>query len=477
MKMFNFEPFIEKTACISSAGRQITYGDLGALAQRIAECLEPHQLVFVMCSNTIGSVAGYVAFVNNEDVVLLLDARMAKTSLESLMEVYQPKYIWEPKREVDDDVDDDVDKMEKVVEAEGYVLWKRRDEGPAVADELAVLLATSGSTGSPKLVRLSKENLRANASSIIEYLHITDKERPILGLPMNYAYGLSIVNSHLLSGATLLLTEAVFAEFEFWKFARENGVTSYSGVPYAYETIKKLGIWKMEMTSLRTLTQAGGMMSKELISFYDQTFRPRGVKFYAMYGQTEATARIAYLEPDKIKEKAGSIGKAIPGGRLLLKNASGNEIKGPFTVGELVYEGANVSLGYADGASDLMKGDENRGVVYTGDMAYRDEDGYYFITGRKGRFVKLYGIRISLDHVESMLRSFLPDCACVGDDTLLTVFTTNAGAEEEKIIKYLVERTNIIRKAFRIRTIEKIPRNSAGKILYQELEHLSLQTK
>lgn len=465
--IFDFGPFADRTACIHSSGRSITYGELDGLAGRIGNHADPHRLVFSLCGNSVGAIAGYVAFLRNGDATLLLDARMTQKSFDSIAEVYRPRYVWAPAN------CRLVSGADRIFEAESYVLWDTRENGTAVADDLALLLATSGSTGSPKLVRLSKENLRANAAAIIEYLHLTDRERPVLGLPMNYAFGLSIINSHLLTGATLLLTEDAFVQREFWDFAKRNGFTSYSGVPYAFETIRKLGIWKQEMPTLRTLTQAGGALNREHVLFFDETFRPRGVKFYVMYGQSEATARIAYLDPEYIPTKAGSIGEAIPGGRLSLMDENGKPITASNTVGELVYEGPNVCLGYAERAEDLAKGDENRGVIHTGDMAYRDAEGFYFITGRKSRFIKLFGIRICLDHAELMLQPFLTDCACTGDDSHLTVFTTDAGVDEEAVIDLLSSRTMIPRKAFRVWHVDEIPRLESGKVQYGKLEEVA----
>jgi len=463
--MFDFKQYKNNLACISSVGRQLTYGELDELAGRVCAHMEPHRLGFYLCSNTVGSVVGYVAFLRNSDAALLLDADMSRESFEDLMLVYRPGYIWAPAESVL------AEGADKVLEAEGYALFETGDKTP-VADELAVLLATSGSTGSPKLVRLSKENLRSNAQAIVKYLHITSVERPILGLPMNYAYGLSIVNSHLMAGATLLLTESPFMATEFVQFAIDNGFTSFSGVPYAYETIKNLQIWRQKMPSLRTLTQAGGKLGEDLVRFYGELCESTGRKFYVMYGQAEATARMAYLAPECVFAKAGSIGKAIPGGKFTIVDDDGRTIDECGTIGELVYEGPNVSLGYATRREDLLKGDENKGVLHTGDMAFRDGDGFYYIAGRKSRFVKLFGLRICLDHIESLFKPFLRECVCTGSRSGVVIHTTDKDCDTERIIDFLSSRTKIIRKAFVLHKIERIPRNVAGKVMYKELESL-----
>jgi len=462
--MFDFESIKSNIAFISSTGRSMRYSELDDLTKRIAQFVEPHQLVLCLCGTNIGSIAGYVAFVNNDDAVMLLDAHLTKDSYDNHINTYHPRYVWASEESVLTNTYD------IIFRAEGYALYcKESQPSVVVSDNLSVLLATSGSTGSQKMVRLSKENLRSNALSIIEYLHITDKERPVLGLPMHYAYGLSIINSHLMVGATLLLTEASFVEREFLQFANNNGFTSFSGVPYAYESIKRVKIWHQKMPTLKTLTQAGGILDKDVIKFFLDQLSPLGKKFYVMYGQAEATARISYLEPDCLKDKLGSIGKAIPGGKLSIADDNGNILTEPGRIGELIYEGPNVSLGYANCVADLIKGDENHGIIHTGDMGYRDSDGFYYIVGRKGRFIKLFGYRISLDHVEELLHPLLKDYACIGDDSRLIVCTSDVDCDERKVIDLIASRTKIPKKSFTVWHTDKIPRSEAGKVLYKEL--------
>lgn len=461
--MFELLNFKDNVACVTPSGEKLTYGDLQALTERIQSKTKPHQLVFSLCGNTIGSLAGYVSFVNNNDATLMLDAHMERSAFDALYKTYLPRYIWAPEGF-------GVPEEASVVYAEReYQLWEICANNTPVHDDLSVLLTTSGSTGSPKLVRLSKKNLESNAESIIEYLHITQDERPVTSLPMYYSFGLSIINSHLLVGATLLLTTASYVEREFWQFANENGFTSFSGVPYTFEIIKKMKLWKQPMPTLRTFTQAGGKLSNELLQFFMEKYNPKGVKFFLMYGQTEATARMSYLEPEYGISKLGSIGKGIPGGTFSLQDDDDRVIETANEVGELVYEGDNVSMGYAECAADLMKDDENHGVLHTGDLAYRDDDGFYFIAGRKKRFLKLFGNRISLDYVETLLKEKLRECVCVGDDSQLIVYTTDNDYNEEDIIDFIVNRTKILRSVFSVRHIEEIPRSESGKILYKAL--------
>ena len=260
-----------------------------------------------------------------------------------------------------------------------------------VHEKLALLLATSGSTGSPKLVRLSRENVESNARAIREYLKLDETERPITTLPMQYTYGLSILNSHLLAGGCILMTKESCVQEGFWKFFREQKATSLGGVPYTYQILKRLRFFEQEFPWLRSMTQAGGKLPADLVTEVGTWAQARGIRFYVMYGQTEATARMSYLPPEDCLKKPGSIGIPVPGGKFSLLGEDGEPVCGTGVDGELIYEGANVSLGYAKNKEDLMRGDENRGVLHTGDIARRDADGYYYIAGRKKRFIKLYG--------------------------------------------------------------------------------------
>ncbi len=461
--MFELENFKDNIACITPSGEQVSYGELQALTARIISNLKPYQLVFSMCSNTIGSVAGYISFVNNDDATLMLDSHIERSAFDALYQTYLPRYVWAPKEFASPKG------AENIFCEKDYILWEIMSNESPVSDKLSVLLTTSGSTGSPKLVRLSKENLMSNALSIVEYLNITANERPVTCLPMYYSFGLSIINSHVLVGATLLLTPSSYVEREFWQFANDNSFTSFSGVPYTFEIMKKLKLWKIPMPTLRTLTQAGGKLSNELLQFFIEKYEPRGVKFFLMYGQTEATARMSYLDPKYSIIKLGSIGKGIPGGTFSLVDNDGKVIEDANEVGELVYEGANVSLGYAECADDLMKDDENHGCLHTGDLAYRDKDGFYFIIGRKKRFLKLFGNRISLDYVETFLKEKLKECVCVGDDSKLIIYTTDIDYVENDIIDFIVTRTKIVRTVFSVRHINEIPHSESGKILYKKL--------
>lgn len=461
-----FGDYGDRLAAVSADGTSVTYQELAEFAKQIGKIVPTRSLVFNLCRNVIGSMAGYLSFLNNRIVPLMLDANINEVLLSNLTEIYQPQYLWIP-----EDMAERYASMEVLYEAYGYKLLKTGFTTIyPLYEELALLLTTSGSTGSPKLVRQSYTNIQSNAEAIVKYLEITESERPVTTLPMNYTYGLSIVNSHVLVGATILLTEHPIVSKAFWDFMKAEKATSFGGVPYTYEMLKRVKFFRMDLPDLRTFTQAGGKLSPELHKEFAEYALEKGKHFVVMYGQTEATARMAYLPYDMALKKYGSMGIAIPGGKFTLVDVDGNAITEPGIVGELVYEGDNVTLGYAECGADLQKGDERGGRLETGDMAKQDEDGYYFIVGRKKRFLKLFGNRVNLDEVDRMVKSAFPDvdCASTGTDELMKVYITNA-EYVNKVESLIEERTHINNRAFTVEVIDKIPRNEAGKTLYKDL--------
>ena len=465
--MWNFNEYLDHVALRSEEGTELTYRELQEEAGRLASVIRERCLVFSMCSNTIGSVLGYVSFMLHRIVPVMLNAHMDRELLAALMEKYCPAYLWMP-----DAMTEEFGQLQPVYQSQGYSLLKT-DYATSypLYGELGLLLTTSGSTGSPKFVRQSYKNVEMNARQIAEYLELSETERPVTTLPMNYTYGLSIINSHLLVGATILLTDKGLMERGFWSFLKEQKATSFGGVPYTYEMLDKLRFFRMDLPFLRTMTQAGGKLTLELHRKFAEYAERTGKRFVVMYGQCEATARMGYLPAGKAVEKCGSMGIAIPGGSFHLTDVNGQTITEPHVTGELVYEGENVTLGYAECGEDLSKGDERNGVLQTGDMAQFDEDGYYYIVGRRKRFLKIYGNRVNLDEIDRMIKGKFDnlDCASAGVDDHMYLFVTDE-AYAEPVKEFVVLKTGLNQAAFQVIVVDRIPKNDAGKILNKELE-------
>lgn len=465
--MWDLIKYEDNIAIIDELGHESTYGEINKVGKGLTDVIGGRCLVVSLCKNTIGSVVGYITFINNGMVPIMLNAHLEKNLLMNLLDTYTPKYIWVPTEQAGS-----FDACQLVYSCYDYSLLKTSYNWKyPLCDELALLLTTSGSTGSPKFVRTSYANMLSNAQAIAEYLKLEEDERPITTLPMNYTYGLSIINSHLLVGATLLLTDKGLMQKEFWNFFKQQEATSFGGVPYTYEMLNRLRFFRMELPSLRYFTQAGGKLTPELHKRFAEYAQEKGIKFIVMYGQCEATARMGYLPAEKSLEKCGSMGIAIPGGKFHLIDANGQDVTEPHVTGELIYEGANVTLGYAECGEDLIKGDERGGILQTGDMAQFDEDGYYYIVGRKKRFLKIYGNRVNLDEIDRLIKAQFNniDCASAGVDDHMYLFVTDASISED-VRNFVITKTGLNPAAFKTIVVGEIPKNDAGKTLYKELE-------
>ena len=452
-----------KLAAIDTDGNSLTYGELVEFSRQVATAMPPRSLVFMMTENNVGGIAWVMSLLEVRQVPLILNAHTEDELFKNLYEIYRPAYLCVPSNSPRKE------NYQVVKEAYGYTLLATGNEPYSLHEDLSHLLPTSGSTGSPKLVRHKYENIDAAALNISTFFELTSEDRPLLVLPLYYTMGLSIVFSHLFVGATVLVTNKNMTDRVFWSFIKEQKATSFTGVPYSYEVLNLMRFFRMDLPDLKLLTQGGGKMPKTLNLKFAEYCRDNGKKWIATYGQSEGTARMAWLPAEYAISKVGSIGKAVPNGELSLVDMDGNLIEEPNIHGEMCYRGKNVTMGYAYKKEDLALGDERNGFMRTGDLAYRDEDGCYYIVGRMGRFLKLFGMRVGLDECEQIIKAKYPiECACTGTDEKMMVYITEQslanGVKEE-----LVEKTKLVATAFEVRVIDSIPKNEAGKILYSKL--------
>lgn len=447
-------------AAIDDSQSSVTYGDICDFAQQFSLALPRRTLIFILADNCIGSLLGYTSALSNRIVPLVLSNNTDKGLFNNLFSLYNPEYLWIPDTHKESYPYNDV-----ILSEYGYSLVSTGLHSTPLNDELALLLPTSGSTGSPKLVRHSYRNIEANAYNVQRLFGLTPRERAMAILPMHYTMGLSVIASHLFAGATILLSNKSLLDRGFWSFLKEGKATSFTGVPYSYEILSKMRFFKMDLPDLKLITQGGGKLTDELFKQCADYAAQSGKKFIATYGQTECTARMAYLPAEMATKKIGSIGIAEPGGQLSIIDNEGNETFDGEASGEMVYRGENVTLGYATSQSDLFKGDENNGIMHTGDVVRRDADGCYFIIGRLKRFLKIYGLRIGLDEVELMVKSqFNTDCYCSGNDEVLKVNITNKEIANS-VISFIEEKTHLFHKNIEVCVIDSISRNEAGKVV------------
>jgi acyl-CoA synthetase (AMP-forming)/AMP-acid ligase II len=352
-----------------------------------------------------------------------------------------------------------------------YRLWHAGQDAPAALHaDLVLLLTTSGSTGSPKLVRLTSRNIESNALAIAEYLRLGPTERAIQSLPAHYSFGLSVLHSHLVAGGSVVLVADSFLRREFWALVDAHRCTSFAGVPYMYETLHRLRFDPGRHPSLRTLTQAGGALRPDLIAAFRASCVGAGARFFVMYGQTEATARISYVPPERLADEIGSIGIAIPGGRLSLTPVEGME-----DAQELTYAGPNVMMGYAETRQDLALGDVQHGVLKTGDLGRVDAEGYFSVVGRLARFAKLFGRRVSLEDVEREVESSFPvrTAALDGGDRILLYVEPTETLDAEMLAHHAARFLGVPPKWVEVRLSESLPLTPSGKKNYRALEALA----
>lgn len=438
-----------RLAAIDSEGGRLTYGEIIHRVEDIERTVSERALCFMLVDNNVNSVEWVMAsLITRKLVPLILNAKTDEALYNHLLETYKPAYIWQ-----------------------NGVLTRTDNPITPLYAELSHLLPTSGSTGSPKLVRHKYDNIEAAGLNISTFFELKETDRPLMVLPLYYTMGLSMVFSHLKVGATVLITGRNMTDPVFWKFIKEEAATSFTGVPYSFQILNLMRFFRMDLPALELLTQGGGKMERGLNLKFAEYCRDHGKRWIATYGQSECTARMAWLPAKWAIEKAGSIGIAVPNGELSLIDSGGNTITTPHTEGEMCYRGKNVTLGYARCLDDLELGDERNGYIRTGDLAYFDEDGCYYIVGRMGRFLKLFGMRVGLDECEQIIASNCQtESACVGTDEKMIVYITDA-SKTQAVKEALVEKTHIVATSFEIRVIPEIPKNEAGKKMYSKLEN------
>ena len=442
----------EQTAIICDSGVRLTYAELAdAVDAQAASLPAVSRLIILETANTAECVIAYLACLKAGHPVILCEP--GSTALDPrIATVYGAALVFR--------------------QSDGAWGFETLDTALPVMPhpELCVLLSTSGTTGSPKLVRLSRTNIQANAGSIAAYLGLTRDERAITSLPLYYSYGMSVLNSHLHAGAAVLLTSRSATDPEFWALFAEEGATSLSGVPFTFDLLERIGFRSRNYPALRYLAQAGGRLPAERVRLYAEWARASGRQMFVMYGQTEASPRMAYVPPEQLLDNVDAVGVPVPGGSFELLGEDGSPVHGNDLPGELVYRGPNVMMGYAESAVDLAQGIVTS-ELHTGDLACRKENGCYYIVGRKSRFSKIVGLRISLDEIERSVNAFGLHGIVSGDDRVIVVaITDNSAADDLK--QRLVQRFALPLSALTIIVLESIPTLPSGKFDYRTVLRL-----
>jgi non-ribosomal peptide synthetase component E (peptide arylation enzyme) len=453
---WQLESFNENVAFIDESGVPWTYGQVAVEADlrvRDAALLVTgvsRPVVIIETTNTISAILAYVGALRANWVIMLSNHGSTDQD-RRIIDTYQPNLIFR----------------------QG---WTKHSSVPVPTHpDLTVLLSTSGTTGSPKLVRLSKRNIQCNANSICEYLVITGKSRAITTLDFSYSYGMSVINSHLNVGASIILTSCSLLEDRFWALAKSHSATSMALVPFQFDLLDRTGFSEMTLPSLATITQAGGRLAATTLERYYKLGQKQGWRLIVMYGQTEASPRIAYVPADMLMSNLESIGIAVPGGHLTIRDDDGKVLDfHSGKVGELVYEGPNVMMGYAIHTDDLLL-PQGSSLLATGDNAVRQANGIFKIVGRKSRFLKLFGLRVNLDDIEGSLQQRGVTAICTGSDSRLEVFVVGETSEVD-VGRHIQDRYQLPPRSFKIHdmaSIDEVPRLANGKTDYRQLSHLA----
>lgn len=441
-----------------------------ALAGKIAS--ERKQLVFLFCGANKETVIGLLGAAAAGHATALIDPSLPEDRLKGLIEAYRPEIVLGARefgatmRAVASGKPHSLESQAAAIE------WVSSEAAPfpPIDPALTVLLSTSGTTGSRKYVRLSRDAVAVNARQIAEAVAVDERSVGIAHLPLHYSYGLSIVTSHLMAGGRICLIGDSITSPSFWPKIAKAGGTHFPGVPFHYAALARLGLG-LAPDSIDVFTQAGGALDLRIQTKMHDFANERGGRFFVMYGQTEASPRMATLAHADFSRKAGSVGVALAGGRLSIVDDKGVAVP-PGAVGTVVYQGPNVMLGYAMSRADLGKGDEMKGRLETGDLGRLDQEGFLTLTGRVKRFAKIAGYRIGLDEIEQELFAICPVACLDLGERVAVAHEQDEEAPLKARVREMAATYKVPSSSFALRRIAQIPRGASGKIDYARLKEL-----
>lgn len=452
----------DRLAILSQDGGKMTYNDLHIFSKKIGTNLKTRTLALVLCDSYIDTLSFYYALLDNRVVPVLIDENIDADLLKQLLDIYQPRFIWMQKKYLNENQEILCPNAYNIINEYGnHVFVELPYDTFPIADDLALLVETSGSTGSRKLVRLSYENLLDNVYSNAQFVNANVNDKFIVMMPYSHMLTLTWIHMHWYLGATVLLTNHTLLSTMFWDFFYEQKVTNFVGVPFVLDLLNKINFLDKEYSSLRYIVEAGGKITETLQKEFGKKLNEKGTKFYIAYGQTETTALVTMLPSELVTDKIGSIGIPMEGVKIEVEENSN----------EIIIEGKCICLGYAEKKSDLLL--QGQGTIWrTGDIGRMDEDGCLYLTGRKKRFIKVMGNRINLDDIERLLneKELFKNCACLGEDDLIYIFTEKSSIKvTDQIKEYLAKKIHVNKAFIKTIYIKELPRTNSGKIRYTSL--------
>tara|TARA_B100000787_G_scaffold169995_1_gene163341 strand:+ start:26 stop:1447 length:1422 start_codon:yes stop_codon:yes gene_type:complete len=469
MRLFkSFNKYNKNIAIIDKEYSNLSYKQVLIETDKIKKKIKNRSLILIVSENSIGSLLAYLFCIMNNHVGIVVESKTTKKNILKIFKNYQPDYIFLSKK---------IKSIFKNISSEKYTFFDQSlmknkiNKKKKLNKSLSLLLPTSGSMGSIKFVKLSRNNLKYNTDSIISYLKISKKDSAITNLPISYSYMLSVINTHFEVGASIVISKYSLIEKKFWETLKENKITSFNGVPYTYEMLIRIGLKNIKTDTLKYLTHAGGKLEKDKLKEIIKFCKKNNLKFFSMYGQTEASPRISYLKPEFSEKKIGSIGKSIPGNKIYIVDNSGRKILKPFMEGEIICEGKNVFMGYSNNYNDLKNVNKVNYKLNTGDLGIFDKDGFFYITSRISKIAKIYGYRIDIGALENLMSQKGYKVACLSDNKKIFIFTEKK-YNKTNLINDISKITNLNIGSFELIKLKYLPRTSNNKISYNELKKI-----
>jgi acyl-CoA synthetase (AMP-forming)/AMP-acid ligase II len=449
--------FNKKIAINSETQGEISYKKLLEDADIFRNYFKEKKIIMMLAENSYEFIVCYVAAIRSNQLLIILNPNINEKDLIKLCNLYKPHYIFAKKNI-------NYLKYKKILNFKNFFFFGKTNEVEIPINiNLSCLLSTSGTTGVSKFVKLSSENLLSNTKSISKILSITSKDSCITTMPPYYSYALSIINTHLTNGSKIILNNYSIIDRKFWEIFKRFKPNNLNGVPYTYEILDKIKVQNMDLSCLKYITQAGGRLDQTIKKKYINLCQKKKIKFFIMYGQTEASPRISIMPWKFLKKYPDSVGLPLPGGRVIVKKKGSINNK----EGEIIYKGKNVFWGYSNSYKDLKKNNEKNFFLKTGDIGYKNKKGFIFITGRKKRILKIFGIRLSLDILERELNQYNFECICSGTDKFLEVkVIRKKNIDLNKLRQKIKKITNLMPNFYKIIEVKAFERNEAGKIKY-----------
>ena len=416
----------------------------------------------MICENSIDCYSIYINLVRLDAKIFLISKNTSNKSLKLLIKKYHPKIIFKPKNYKFRN-----SFFKKEIFNDYLILKTKYSKKYKIDKRVSILISTSGTSGNSKFVALSKQNILSNTKSIVGYLNLKSSDQTITTLDLNYSYGFSILNTHIYSGASIVVTNKSLLEKEFWSLYKNNRITNISGVPTIYYILKRLKFLEKYLKNIKFLTAAGGKLDLDIFLYFTKKINKKKKNFYYMYGQTEASPRMSFIKNKNIISNPQSIGKAISKGRFFLRDNKNKKINEPYTEGSLYYSGPNTMLGYVNSKKNLNNFKKNN-FLKTGDTAYYNTKKFYFLTGRLSRYIKIDYVRFNLDEIEKILSTKFKNTICSGEDNKLKVFI-NLKYKKRNLLNILSKTLKIRQNYIKIFFINKIPLLENGKYNYNYL--------